>query len=83
MHLLASYTLGMPRPPRADEAGGLYHALNRGNARAAIFLKNADYEAFEGILAEALQRYDVQLFALQLMLSSDNYFSLLVTPSDN
>jgi putative transposase len=24
----------MPRPPRADEAGGLYHALNRGNLRA-------------------------------------------------
>jgi hypothetical protein len=22
-----------PRPPRVDEAGGLYHALNRGNAR--------------------------------------------------
>ena len=23
----------MPRPPRADEAGWLYHALNRGNLR--------------------------------------------------
>ena len=47
----------MPRPPRADEAGGLYHALNRGNARTAIFRKRADYEAFERILAEALERY--------------------------
>ncbi|TVS15402.1 MAG: hypothetical protein EA424_16180 [Planctomycetaceae bacterium] len=27
----------MPRPSRADEAGGLYHALNRGNLRAKIF----------------------------------------------
>ena len=35
----------MPRPPRADEAGGLYHALNRGNARTTIFRKDADYEA--------------------------------------
>lgn len=26
----------MPRPPRADEAGVLYHALNRGNLRATI-----------------------------------------------
>jgi putative transposase len=32
--------------PRADEAGGLYHALHRGNARLAIFRKDADYEAF-------------------------------------
>lgn len=26
----------MPRVPRADEAGGLYHALKRGNLRADI-----------------------------------------------
>ena len=30
----------MPRRPRADEAGGLYHALNRGNARQTIFRAN-------------------------------------------
>ena len=28
----------MPRTPRADQAGGLYHALNRGNLRATISL---------------------------------------------
>ena len=44
----------MPRPPRSDEAGGLYHALNRGNSRAAIFRKDADFEAFENLLAEAV-----------------------------
>jgi putative transposase len=33
----------MPRPPRADEAGGIYHALNRGNARREIFHKAEDY----------------------------------------
>ena len=33
----------MPRPPRADEAGGLYHALNRGNMRAEIFHKEATF----------------------------------------
>jgi putative transposase len=57
----------MPRPPRADEAGALYHALNRGNARATIFRKEADYEAFERILAEGLDRYDVRLFTYELM----------------
>ena len=57
----------MPRPPRAGEAGGLYHALNRGNLRADIFLKDADFAAFERILHEALQIHQVELYAYQLM----------------
>ena len=50
----------MSRPPRADEANGLYHALNRGNSRATIFHKEDDYEAFERILADGLSRYAVR-----------------------
>lgn len=42
----------MPRPPRADEAGGLYHALNRGNLRADIFKQEVDFVGFEQILFE-------------------------------
>lgn len=57
----------MPRPPRADEAGALYHALNRGNARATIFHKDDDYAAFERILAEGLGRYEVRLLGYELM----------------
>ena len=67
----------MPRPPRADEAGGLYHALNRGNARADIFKKPADFEAFERILAEGLDRYEVQLVAYQLM---PNHWHVVLRP---
>ncbi len=37
----------MPRPRRADEAGGLYHALNRANGRLQIFWKDDDDSAFE------------------------------------
>ncbi len=36
----------MPRPHRAADAGGIYHALNRGNRRAAIFHCDEDYLAF-------------------------------------
>jgi len=68
----------MPRPLRADEAGGLYHALNRGNSRATIFRKAADFEAFERILAEGLERYDVQLFAFQLL---PNHWHLVLRPN--
>jgi putative transposase len=57
----------MPRPKRADEAGCIYHALNRGNARATIFHKDEDYEAFERILAEGLERYAVELLAYCLL----------------
>jgi len=67
----------MSRPPRADEAGGLYHALNRANLRATIFHKEGDYAAFEQILAEALELYEVELFSYQLM---SNHCHLVLRP---
>ena len=67
----------MPRTKCADEAGGIYHALNRGNARAGIFHKQEDYQAFERILAEGLERYEVELFAYQLM---PNHWHLVLRP---
>ena len=36
----------MGRIKRADAAGAIYHMLNRGNRRATIFEKEADYEVF-------------------------------------
>ncbi len=47
----------MSRPPRADEANGLYHALNRGNTRATMFHQEDDYEAFQRIRADELSRH--------------------------
>ncbi len=70
-------TFDTPRPPRADEAGGLDHALNRGNLRATIFHKDADFEAFERILYEALQIHQVELYSYQLM---PNHYHLLLRP---
>ena len=67
----------MPRSPRADEAGGLYHALNRGNLRADIFKKEADFAAFERILGEALEIHEVELFSYQLM---SNHYHLVLRP---
>ena len=70
----------MPRPPRADEAGGLYHALNRANLRATIFHKDADYLAFERILNEALSIYPVQLYAYCLL---PNHYHLVLRPTED
>jgi putative transposase len=71
------YTFGMPRPPRADEALGIYHALNRGNLRATIFQKEADYLAFEKILGQGLERYAIELLSYQLM---PNHYHLVLRP---
>ena len=43
----------MPRRKRAATGGVVFHVLNRGNGRARIFHKDADYEAFERVLGEA------------------------------
>ena len=67
----------MPRSPRADVAGGLFHTLNRGNLRADIFKKDEDFLAFERILHEGLERYEVQLFSYQLM---TNHYHLVLRP---
>ncbi|MFK8115212.1 MAG: hypothetical protein AB8B91_23625 [Rubripirellula sp.] len=37
----------MPRQPRDDQAGQIYHALNRGNQRQTLFHKADDFIAFE------------------------------------
>jgi putative transposase len=33
----------MPRIPRGQQAGFVYHVINRGNGRATIFHKPQDY----------------------------------------
>jgi hypothetical protein len=42
--------MGRPLRPIAD--GLVYHALNRGNNRAAVFTRAADYRAFLRALAQ-------------------------------
>lgn len=67
----------MPRTARATEADTIYHVLNRGNGRMRIFHKAADYEAFERVLAEGLERYPVEWLTYCLM---PNHWHLVVRP---
>ena len=67
----------MSRPPRAAEGGLVYHALNRGNARVAIFEEDGDYEAFRQVLAEAVARHAMRLLAYGVM---PNHFQLVLWP---
>ncbi len=67
----------MPRTARSTEAGMVYHVLNRGNGRMRIFHKAEDFDAFERVLAEGLERYPVELFTYCLM---PNHWHLVVRP---
>ncbi|MCS7467067.1 transposase [Stieleria sp. ICT_E10.1] len=67
----------MGRPKRADEAGGVYHMLNRANRRDEIFHKEADYVAFEEILRQAVERSKIKLYSYCVM---PNHWHLVVSP---
>ena len=68
----------MGRAPRAAEGGLIYHTLNRANARLTLFEEPGDYEAFLRVLAEAVARHAVRLFAYCVM---PNHFHLVVRPT--
>jgi putative transposase len=55
----------------------VYHVLNRANARMRIFDDDADYEAFERVLSEAVERSQTRLLAYCLM---PNHWHLVVWP---
>ena len=67
----------MPRALRSDFAGEIYHALNRGNARNKIFFKDGDFEAFERVIQEGLEKYPVDLIAYQWM---SNHWHMVLSP---
>ncbi|TSC62489.1 MAG: putative transposase [Parcubacteria group bacterium Gr01-1014_48] len=71
----------MPRIARTDIADTVYHVLNRANARAQIFDSKKDYDLFENILEEAVERFSMRLLAYCLM---PNHWHLVLYPrADN
>jgi putative transposase len=67
----------MGRPKRAADGGLVYHVLNRANARMTIFEHDGDYEAFEQVLQEAVDRTKTRLLAYCVM---PNHWHLVVWP---
>jgi putative transposase len=70
----------MPRTARACSGGYTYHVLNRGNARATVFHKPGDYDAFIEIIAEASLRHPMRILAYCLM---PNHFHLALWPRED
>lgn len=71
----------MPRKARVEFAGALYHLLDRGDRREAIFIDDADREQFLTTLGQACQRTGWRVHAFVLM--SNHYHLLVETPEPN
>lgn len=67
----------MGRQPRPIADGLVYHALNRGNNRGAVFADAGDFQAFLDALAKTKERYPFRRFADCLM---SNHFHLVLAP---
>lgn len=70
----------MPRTARIVPGGLIYHVLNRGVGRSRLFFKDADYEAFEQILAETLESRPMRICAYCLM---PNHWHLVLWPEND
>ncbi|MEI8123381.1 MAG: transposase, partial [bacterium] len=65
----------MPRSPRKQFSGALYHVTSRGNGRGRIFFDDSDRDRFLNQLQDSLETYGVVLYAYVLM---SNHYHLLV-----
>ena len=70
----------MPRINRVDVGGEIYHVLNRANARVQIFDNNQDYQQFEEILEQAVEKFGVRLLAYCIM---PNHWHLVLYPKND
>lgn len=67
----------MARQLRAAAPDIVYHVLNRANGREKIFQKEKDYIAFEKILLEAKEKFDMRILSFCIM---PNHWHLILYP---
>jgi REP-associated tyrosine transposase len=67
----------MPRTARASRGGYCYHVINRGNGRAEVFHKDADYQGFVRLIGDACTRLPMRVLGYCLM---PNHFHLVLWP---
>jgi putative transposase len=58
----------------------IFHVLNRGNARDPIFLDDAEYDAFEKLMAETIEHVAMRVLGYCLM---PNHWHLVLRPVDD
>jgi REP element-mobilizing transposase RayT len=71
----------VPRPPRTEIPGGVFHVYARGSRQAPIYRQRADWLTYLGFLARTTERFRWHCLAYCLM---GNHLHLLVeTPDAN
>ena len=70
----------MPRPPRPQIAGGIYHLISRGDRREPVYLDANDFELFLALVGTSVKRYGWTCLAYCLM---PNHYHLLVKTEDS
>ena len=70
----------MARQPRVAPGGLVYHVLNRAVARLPLFRKEADFDAFERIMQQALEQRPTRLLAWCLM---RNHWHMVIWPKED
>jgi REP element-mobilizing transposase RayT len=68
------------RKPRVEFPGALYHVINRGNNKRAIFRDDKDRTKFLMHLEKCKERYPFRLYAFVLM---PNHIHLLIEREQN
>jgi putative transposase len=67
----------MPRTARFAPGGMAFHVLNRGVGRMRLFLKDADFEAFERVLEKTLESCPMRVCAYCLL---SNHWHFVLWP---
>src|SRR6266576_1084608 len=67
----------MPRRARSIVGGYAYHVLNRANGRLRLFKKEADFAAFDALIAEAIERVPLRIVGYTIM---GNHWHFVVWP---
>ena len=67
----------MPRTAHIAPGEMVFHVINRANARARIFGKDADYAAFERVMQETLARKPMRILGYLIM---PNHWHLVLWP---
>lgn len=71
----------MPRKPRIEYPGAVYHVMSRGNRQEAIYRDDRDCATFIDTLGEACEKTGWRIHAFVLM--GNHYHLLLETPEAN
>jgi REP element-mobilizing transposase RayT len=69
----------MPRPPRPQLPGGVYHVITRGNRRQRIFVARNDAPCFLGLLARVVRTLGWRCHDYCLM--PNHYHAVVQTPA--